>query len=279
MPLRYIIVKKIVKFINDHLHLLRRISQIGSLVLIITIPFLNKSGINILKGTYYSISIGELDIIDPAIALQMILLTKSILIAVLLMMTVPVILAMIFGKVFCSWACPFNFIAELLDKLKKSSQKHNRNPKAFYYWTIFGIILLFITIFGIPIIVFISMPGQISALIADAIFNGIFGIEILLIMIILAIEFILNRNFWCKYVCPVGATLSLFRIKKTLKVAYEPKKCAKCESRKDSPCISVCPLNLNPRLSGAYPYCYNCFECVNTCRKNGGALNISFEKK
>ena len=96
---------------------------------------------------------------------------------------------------------------------------------------------------------------------------------------IIAIEFIFNRNFWCKYVCPVGATLSLFRTKKTLKVTYEPKKCAKCDHKKDSPCIAVCPLNLNPRLVGVYPYCYNCFECVNTCRKNGGALNISFEKK
>jgi len=272
-------MKKVEKFINSHLHLLRRISQIGSLVLIIAIPFLNKSGINILKGTYYSISIGELDIIDPAIALQMILLTKSILITVLLMMIVPVVLAMILGKVFCSWACPFNFIAELLGKLKKSPSIHSRNPKTFHYWTIFGIILLSMTVFGIPIIVFISMPGQISALIADAIFNGILGIEILLVIVILAIEFLFNRNFWCKYVCPVGATLSLFRIKKTIKVTYEPNKCAKCEGKKDSPCIAVCPLNLNPRLSGAYPYCYNCFECVNTCRKNGGALNISFEKK
>jgi len=271
-------MKVIGKFINNNLHLLRRISQIGSMVLIIVIPLLNKSGINILKGTYYSISIGELDIIDPAMALQMILLTKSILITVLLMMVVPVLLALIFGKVFCSWACPFNFLAELLTKFKKSPSTHVRNPKAHYYWIILVIFLLLITILGIPIIAFISMPGQISALIADAIFNGTIGVEILLVLIILALEFIFNRKFWCKYVCPVGATLSLFRIKKTLKISYDPKKCASCEAKTDNFCVSACPLGLNPKLKGIYPYCYNCMECVNTCRKNGKALSITFNK-
>jgi len=271
-------MKAIGKFIHNNLHLLRRLSQIGSLVLIIVIPFLNKSGINFLKGTYYSISIGNLDIIDPAMALQMILLTKSILITVLLMMVVPVLLALILGKVFCSWACPFNFIAELLTKFKKSPATHVRNPKAHYYWMIFAVILLFIMMLGIPVIAFISMPGQISALIADAIFSGVLGIEILLVLIILVIEFIFNRKFWCKYVCPVGATLSLFRIKKTLKISYNPKKCASCDAKTENLCVSACPLGLNPKLSGAYPYCYNCMECVNECRKNGKALSITFNK-
>jgi len=271
-------MKAIRKFINSNLHLLRRISQIGSMVLIIAIPFLNKLGINILKGTYYSISIGKLDIIDPAMALQMILLTKSILFTVLLMMVVPIVIALILGKVFCSWACPFNFLAELLTKFRKSPAIHVRNPKTHYYWIIFVILLLMITVLGVPIIAFISMPGQISALIADAIFSNVIGIEIVLVLIILAIEFIFNRKFWCKYVCPVGATLSLFRTKKTLRITYSPKKCAKCDGKKENPCVSACPLGLNPKLSGIYPYCYNCMECVNACRKNDGALSISFEK-
>ena len=268
-------MKIVETFAKKHLHLLRRISQIGSVILIIAIPLLNKTGIHFIKGTYYSISIGELDIIDPTVALQMILLTKNLLISVLLMMTVPIILALIFGKVFCSWACPFNFFAELLGKIRKSSYRPNRNPKTHIYWSVYSVIILLMTVFGVPLVTYISMPGQISAQIADVIFTGVIGIEILLIIIILTGEFIFNRNLWCKYICPVGATLSLFRTKRTLKIVYDPTKCASCSNKKESPCNLACPMNLNPRLNGIYPYCYNCFECVNICQENGKALKIS----
>ena len=140
-------------------------------------------------------------------------------------------------------------------------------------------ILLLVIITGVPIITLISMPGLITSQIADSIMFKTFGIEIFIVLIILFIEVLFAPRFWCKFACPVGATLSMFHNKRSLRVNYNSKNCAACEVAKDIICNITCPLNLDPRGGDIYPYCYNCMECVDICQKNGKALNISFNKK
>jgi len=40
-------------------------------------------------------------------------------------------------------------------------------------------------------------------------------------------------------------------------------------------CNSACPIELNPRQVGIYPYCVNCGECIAACQ-NKGEKAISF---
>ncbi len=275
-------MRKFEKYINDHLHFLRRTIQVCTVLLIVAIPLLNKIGFHAVSGTFYSLSIGELDIVDPALVLQTILLTKSIHLPLLIAIVIPILIAIFFGKVFCSWVCPYNFIAEFSEKLRRkikpSVTYRNRNPKPQYYWLIFGIILMLLIITGVPVITLISMPGLITSQIADGLFYNVVGIEVLLVVILLVLEVFVASRFWCKYACPVGATLALVRSKHALKIKYEPGNCAKCSEKTENPCNKACPINLNPRLTDIYPYCYNCFECVDRCRDIGcQALSITFK--
>jgi len=187
-----------------------------------------------------------------------------------------------FGKVFCSWICPYNFLAEFTEKFRKiikpSDTHKNTNPNPQYYWIIFGIILILLTITGVPVITLISMPGLITSQIADGILYNLVGIEVLLVVLLLFLEVFIAPRFWCKYACPVGATLSTVKTKHALKIKYNPKDCAKCSEKKENPCNQVCPLYLNPKSSKIYPYCNDCFECVTTCNDVGcQALKITFE--
>ena len=270
-------------YILTHLHVFRRIVQVCTIVFIVLVPFLNKQGYHGIIGTFYSISFGALDIVDPALLLQSILLTKSFYLPLIIAAIIPIILAALFGKVFCSWGCPFNFISELSELLRKKARKiyflKNVNPKKRNYWIVYVSIFLVIMITGVPLITFISMPGLITSQIADGIMFKTIGIEIFLVLIILIIEVVFAPRFWCKYACPVGATLALFHNKRSLRISYNSKNCAICELAKDRVCNISCPLNLNPRGNDIYPYCYNCMECVDICQKNGKALNISYNKK
>ena len=268
------------KYIYRHLHLLRRLTQIIALAFVFLVPVLNKIGFNQIIGTFYSISIGNLDVVDPALVLQNILLTKQIYFPLFLAGFIPLIITMLAGKVFCSWVCPFNLLAEVTDKVRrfirpKTVKIKNRNPKPQYYWLVFGTILSLVAILGIPIISLISMPGLITGQAADLIFFGTLGGELFLVVFILLIEIFIAPRFWCKYACPVGATLSLLRFKNTLKIDFNVQEC-KCSTNHVLACHSACPIQLDPRSPGIYPYCYNCGECVDACRSNGQALNFKF---
>ncbi len=269
------------KFIYEHLHTLRRIVQFGTIVFVVLVPIFNKWGYNQVIGTFYSISIGHLEIVDPALVVQSILLTREIHFPLLLAGFIPLLLALFLGKVFCSWVCPFNLLAEWGDRIRKRirpslAKEDHLNPRAHHYWLIYGSILSVVAIFGLPLITLISLPGLITGQIADLLFFGTLGFEILFVFLILILEVFFAPRFWCKYACPVGATLALLRTKKTLKIKFEPGKCIYAQTKR-LPCQVVCPLQLNPMRIDIYPYCYNCGECVDACRKEGQALNFTLQ--
>jgi ferredoxin-type protein NapH len=278
-------MNRIEAHVNKYLTRYRRITQISGLLLILIIPLLVLSGYRQIVGTYYSISFWQLDIMDPAIVIQHILLNRSLLFSILLMALIPLIIALLLGKIFCSWICPFNLLAEWSDALRKkvrpsSVKRINHNPKARYYWIVFASILILLSISGIPLITFISMPGLISAQTVDFILTGGIGIELALVPAVLLVEIFASERFWCRHFCPVGATLALFRFRNTLSVAYEAGHCHfQCSgSEKRSMCNEACPIQLNPKRKGIYPYCFNCGACVEMCQKGGGkALKFVFK--
>lgn len=273
------------KYFYSHLNLIRRNMQLITLLFILAVPVLNLLGYKQIIGTLYSIRIGGLDIIDPALMLQNILLTKSVLIPLVLASLLPMVLAFFFGKVFCSWMCPFNFIAEYVYKIRKTlfrtSKFINKNPRPYIYWIIYGTIFIAMAVTSLPLVTLISIPGLISAQIADVVLFGSLGLEIVAIPAILVIELLSPERVWCKYICPVGASLAILKSKNRMSIKYFPHHCSmQCSANKNiSMCNEVCPLQLNPRQAGLYPYCYNCGACVKICQSTGGqAIYFTFNR-
>ena len=262
-------------FFYRNINKLRRTTQVNALIIIILIPVLNVLNFTRISGTYYSMSIGKLDITDPAIILQYLLINQELMGSLLVAGFLPVIIALLFGKVFCSWVCPFNLFAEYSDILSTKLgffKKPKKNPSTNIYWLIAGSILVITMISSIPLITLLSMPGLISAQIADAVLFGTIGLELLFVVAILLIEMFIAPRFWCMYACPSGAALALFKTNKTLQVNYQSSKCkVQCSNdKKTIMCNTECPLHLNPRNGGIYPYCYNCGACVDICSNTGG---------
>ena len=265
----------------------RRSFQIFTLFFLIAIPILILLDIRYIIGNLYSINFWNLEIVDPSMILQTIVLSKEFYIPLLIGGIIPILLALLLGRVFCSWACPYNTILELLElkwirrlrrKFTKKNKKVSKNPKPIIYWSIFLVIILITVISGFHFFTWISMPGIISSEIFASIVGFGLGIEFILFIAILLSEVILGKRYWCKYICPVGATLSLFRTKYTLHISHNDDVCD-CSAYSE-PCVNVCPLNLSPKQFNLYPYCFNCGRCIKICEQTGNrALKFSFVKE
>ncbi|MBL1211821.1 MAG: 4Fe-4S binding protein [Ignavibacteriae bacterium] len=265
----------------------RKAMQVFSLLFLIAVPILILLDIRYIIGNLYSISIWEIDIVDPSMVIQTIILSKEFYIPLIIAAIIPIALALIFGRVFCSWMCPYNTLLELLElrsikriqrKLFKRKKSKNKNPRTYIYWTIFSVIIISTLLIGLPIFTWFSMPGIISSEIFAAIIGLGIGIDLLIFGIIFLSEVVLGNRYWCKYVCPVGASLSLFRTKYTMKITYNESVCD-CAAYAE-PCAGNCPLNLRPKEKMLYPYCFNCGRCIKVCEQTGNqALTFAFTDK
>lgn len=258
----------------------RRIVQILSILLIIAIPILNRKGITILMGSLYSLAIGPVWVTDPLSGLQVMLSTLSANIVLLISMAIPIVLALIFGKVFCSWMCPQNTISELFDYISRKirfrrliSLKSSATPR----YGIMVILLILTSLLGFPVANLISAPGIISVQISKYIYEGTVGLEISLIGVIVLFEIFLVRRAWCNYICPVGSFLGIFRFKRTMKVVYSEDAehtCGRCLE-----CVRACQFGLNPMEGKIYPLCHNCGDCIVACERikdKGKPLSFKF---
>lgn len=237
----------------------------------VIIPLLNRKGVNFLSGSFYSLAIGPVWITDPLIGLQTLLTTMKADGALLLSLLIPVALALIFGRVFCGWVCPQNTLSELMDRIaERMAIKRLLRPKAraLPRYIILIMVLAATWVFGFPLASLLSAPGIISVQTARLIYEGTVGLELGLIAVILLAELFLVRRIWCNYLCPVGGMLSLFRLKRTLKVSFTEDNghsCMQCGE-----CGSACRLGLNPMSGETFPLCHNCGDCIEACDKMTG---------
>lgn len=249
----------------------RRITQILTILLIVAIPILNRRGINILMGSLYSLAIDGIWITDPLSGFQVILSTLSAEGTLLLSMLIPIAIAFIFGRVFCSWACPQNTISEIFDYLsERLSLKRllKPSPRPLPRYIVLTALLVMVLLFAFPVANLISAPGIISVQVSKLFYEGTAGLEILLIGIIILAEMFLLRRVWCNYICPVGSFLGLFRFSKTMKVSYIEDRehvCGKCLE-----CVQACQLGLNPMEGKIHFLCHNCGDCIAACEEIKG---------
>jgi ferredoxin-type protein NapH len=222
-------------------------------------------------------------------------------------LAVMLVIGSIFGRFLCGWVCPIGFIQDLILKMKGvttkvSLRKHVSLIKVKYF-VLFLVVFISSTLalslffesetrykdalgpfaegIILPIAPETTLFGTIPRLVQSGIESGLLnfssftssGYIVILGFILLAIFFVgayMVPWFWCRYVCPTGALMSIPMRFSFLGLKRDPSKCTKCGD-----CVAICPMQIKildlPWEKFNDPECTLCFECVGAC--SSGALS------
>ncbi len=259
---------------------LRKVIQFIFLAPLFIVPVLNIFEIYFIKGTYISLDAGGLSISDPVAVLQAFFLSHHFIPFMLVSVLIPVLIAILFGRVWCSWACPYYLILDGFDVLKKKLKIKSNKPaykkeiheKAnISRLSVFTLGLIIAGILGIPVMYLISPPSILSSQAVLLIKYFYITAEGILLPVILLVDFFAGYRIWCRYICPTGTCLSLVQSKYGMHVEYSGD-CSQC-----GVCEKVCPMVLDPKKDGLSSACNNCGECISHCTDNKHKQTLYFK--
>jgi len=228
---------------------------------------------------------------------------------------ITICITIIFGRVFCGWACPLGTLNNLVGSVrKKPVASRGRDWYRVKYLILIGIIssaIFTLQPVGLldPLSLIIrSFSISVSPLfnysvraVFDTLFNwnplGIAAVtepmysvlkktvltfeqsfynQNVLIGVIFSVILGLNlveKRFWCKYICPLGAFLGLLSRLSVLKRSVS-EACTECGA-----CATVCQGNAVPDRKGKWKEteCLYCWNCDDICPQN--SVSFGFSKK
>jgi polyferredoxin len=205
-------------------------------------------------------------------------LIQRIAVSSLVLLAATVVLALVFRRAFCGYVCPLGALQELFGKLGSRAFGRNKRPVVPAAldrparWLKYGI-LAFFTLWTWQAATLVMRPYDpwvaYMHLTSGELFAE-FGIGLAVLGVSLAGSIVYER-FFCKYLCPMGATLAVLSPLSVFKVVRTESACIDCAA-----CDKACPVNVPVSTSTVVNdwECINCNECVNVCPA-AGALEVA----
>ncbi len=267
---------------------LRRFILLGIIILFL-LQFLK---IKVLVGGLTgSVAVWFVKLIDVFAYVESLVASKDFSTTALIAVLPIIGVYLIFGRAFCGWVCPMDFLYEMVDKIKNSSQQSavssqkktitdKISPKLGYAMA--AILLGISVLIGIPFFTnYISHLTNFFRFITGGVFLALdlpFEPSVLaysgsVIILLLGLEYFFPR-LWCRVLCPVGKTYGLFNKISLLKLKFREGDCGECNL-----CEQVCymKVKITPYLDqpGLRDInCIYCGRCVDGCGTKGKLIKM-----
>ena len=213
---------------------------------------------------------------DPILVLSHTVRNGEFLTPLWLAVIFPVTLALLLGKVFCSYICPMRFLFQIGQSIR-NALLYFKLPLPFYQSSMrFGgpiLIggLLAVSFGGIALWHFVlPYAGAVTAVFL-LISTGVGAYMLIAPAILWLIDLLIAPGFFCKNLCPQGFLLetigrwSPFQVRGNSQIP--------CPSGCDQ-CRRSCPYGLFPKEETHNPACDKCGICVTRCPANRLARNV-----
>lgn len=186
-----------------------------------------------------------------------------------------ILLTIIFGRVFCSWICPFGTVLDGVGALKEQKKK-SKFPefladRSIKYGMLFGFIIGAIVLQR-PAFCDICPAGafyRVTGPAASGGFSAWLFIPVMIMLGMLGISYLYDTRAPCKYFCPLGGLFSIldrFSLARS-RVSLPGEKCIECYK-----CSNACPMGLKTVEESIWKdetvapgECIRCYACVDTC--------------
>ncbi|TWH47228.1 4Fe-4S binding protein [Sporomusa sp. KB1] len=166
---------------------------------------------------------------------------------------------LLFGRAFCGWLCPGGFVNQMIGKLSfLKLRKHNRFVKLAPAGMAIGLGAVAIIWFGLnnPRMMVPIRVGELWASMGLSFQHASFAWLVRTFIILgLAAAGLLVANLWCRFVCPTGGLLELFKGMAIFRV-FKTSACNDCNA-----CQRVCEMGTRPDETN----CTNCGDCLQAC--------------
>ncbi len=177
--------------------------------------------------------------------------------------------ALLGGRTFCSWVCPYHFVAELAEMLHLRLAERgwvrdhalNRGIRS-ALWVVFALLAL---LTGYTLFLTLNPIGILSRAL-------VYGPSLALgwVGVLLLFEVFYSRRGWCRYACPIGLTYGFLGVFTPVRIEYNLEAC-----KHEGECRKVCevPHVLELTIKGRSedldvdigPDCTRCGMCVDVC--------------
>ncbi|MBP3731349.1 MAG: 4Fe-4S binding protein [Mailhella sp.] len=236
-----------------------------------------------LVGSVCSLNAITFDLACPFGVLQNVFSTKAIVLATVVSALLLMLFSFIFGRAFCGWICPFGFILDLVDKIIPHQlfrmPRFLRNRVNKYGVAIGGLAAAgaagtqaFCTVCPIGTVCRSYGMNTVMA-----------GAETAIVPALAALNLGEKRS-WCRYFCPVGATLGLAAKIGLVRIEIGAPRCKKFSCMR---CADACPMGIIPKeqlVQGLSPSinmaeCISCLRCVSACPHHAASIRFIWQKK
>lgn len=180
----------------------------------------------------------------------------------------------LFGRMICSFFCPFGLIQEFLYKIPSKKLKKNRITRKlsiakYLFLVVFVIVLPYIlyltTGLGSPAFCkYLCPAGSLEAGLPLVLMNEglqsiigfLFSWKMSLLALFLLTSVFIYRPF-CRFVCPLGASYSFFNRISVFGVQVDKDTCIGCNA-----CVRFCKMDVHEVNDRE---CIRCGECIDVC--------------
>lgn len=224
---------------------------------------------NIKGNIFWTITIYDFTLSDPLILIGHIFGSRAFYISLLISALPFIIISVLFGRVFCGWICPMDFLLEINNKVRKLLYKLGLRPYNIIFSRFHKYALLFMggiltLLLGVQLYAFIYPPAIINRETIHYIYYGSVGMGVVAVAAIMLAEVSLSERLWCRYFCPGGGLYSLLGIGKVVTIVRDKNLCDDCAD-----CNRACEFGLNPMRDKFGMECNNCGKCISLCEKKG----------
>jgi ferredoxin-type protein NapH len=182
-------------------------------------------------------------------------------------LAIPLLFALLFGRMYCGYICPWSLIVNLNLKIQKklfnrvpksSASMLNENSK----WRRYYEIILLLLIFTNPWVLQYLLPAALLQQgYSDWILFGSGAFWLIGLLGLLLFE-IASPAYYCRNLCPSVLFLSWFGKVRYFSLGYAQH--TKCDKGCDL-CDEECWLGLNPKTKAQDAACDLCSRCVSVC--------------
>lgn len=215
-------------------------------------------------GMTWSIRIMGVPFTDPVAALSVLIANHRLETGFVLGLIIPISLALLFGRVFCSYICPASLLFFTIARVRRFLGRWFLFPdlsvhRGFAWgimvgglataaWLGHGIWTLLLPYFGIGQTIFHGVA------------MGTLSIALGSVIVFALLDLLLGKQFTCRHVCPTGRLLGAIGRKSVFAIQRDAAQCiTQCTS-----CADVCPMKVNPKIDETMD-CSMCGECLVIC--------------